>query len=133
MQMKTLAILASVLMAALAAWEQVPAAGPAAKPGGGLVAEEAGVQGTLVIKIKWSAEIIKGVPQEGMMTLVYKRTTHLVCPVTSSSEAEYSYFAAFDNPDGDVFAATGSCQPWWNEECTGSLTASRLNSGENFL
>ena len=122
MQMKTLAVLASVLMAALAVWEQVPAAGPAAKPGGSLVAEEEGVQGTLVIKIKWSAEIIKGVPQEGMMTLVYKRTTHLVCPVTSSSEAEYSYFAAFDNPDGDVFAATGSYQPWWNEECTGSLT-----------
>jgi hypothetical protein len=122
LQIRTLAALASVLMAALGTSEQLPAAGPTPKPGGGLVAEEEGVQGTLVINIKWSAEIIKGVPEEGLMTLVYKRTTHLVCPVTSGSEAEYSYFAAFDNPDSDVFAATGSYQPWWNEECTGSLT-----------
>lgn len=122
MQMKALAVLVSVLMVAMVASQQVRAAGPAAKSGGALVAEEEGVKGTLVIKIKWSAEIITGVPNEGLMTQTYKRTTHLVCPVTSGSAAEYSYFAVFDNPDGDMFAATGSYQPWWNEECTGTLT-----------
>jgi len=45
----------------------------------------------------------------------------LDCPITSGDEAAYSYFAAFDNPDGDVMAATGSYQPWWNEECSGTL------------
>ncbi len=125
MKSKTPAILAFMLLAALTFPRQSVAtsAEPAvAKPGGSLVAEEAGVEGILAITIRWSAEIVKGIPEEGLLTQVYKRTTQLVCPVTSSDEATYSYFAAFDNPDGDVFAATGSYQPWWNEECTGSLT-----------
>ena len=97
-------------------------AGPAIKPGGGLVAEPSGVEGTLAITIRWSAEIVKGVPAEGLTTWVYKRTAQLVCPVTSSAEASASYFATFDNPNGDPMAATGAYQPWWNEDCTGSLT-----------
>ena len=60
-------------------------------------------------------------PAEGLTTTVYKRTAQLVCPVTSSAEAPASYFAAFDNPNGDPMAATGRYQPWWNEDCTGSL------------
>ncbi len=99
-----------------------PQAGPAAKPGGGLVAEPSGVDGHLSIKIRWSATTVKGIPSEGQITEVYNRTAHLDCPVTSGGEASYSYFAAFDNPDGDPLAATGSYQPWWNEECTGTLT-----------
>lgn len=97
-------------------------AGPAPKPGGGLLAEPSGVEGVLAISIRWSAKIVTGVPAEGLTTTVYKRTAQLVCPVTSSAEAAASYFAAFDNPNGDPMAATGSYQPWWNEDCTGSLT-----------
>lgn len=125
MNTKTLAKLALIHVAALLLAGPALAASPESavvKPGGSLVAEEAGVEGTLAITIRWSAEIVKGIPEEGLMTQVYKRTTQLVCPVTSSDAAAYSYFAAFDNPDGDAFAATGSYQPWWNEECTGSLT-----------
>ena len=96
--------------------------GPAPKPGGGLLAEPSGVEGVLAISIRWSAKIVMGVPAEGLTTTVYKRTAQLVCPVTSSAEAAASYFAAFDNPNGDPMAATGSYQPWWNEDCTGSLT-----------
>ena len=99
-----------------------PAAGPAVKPGGGLVAEPSGVDGHLSIEIRWSATTVKGIPAEGQITEVYKRTAQLECPITSSDEASYSYFAAFDNPNGDPMAATGSYQPWWNEECTGTLT-----------
>ncbi|MBK9374834.1 MAG: hypothetical protein IPN03_14185 [Holophagales bacterium] len=97
-------------------------AGPAPKPGGGLLAEPSGVEGTLAISIRWSAEIVTGRPAEGLTTTVYKRAAQLVCPITSSAEAAASYFAAFDNPNGDPMAATGSYQPWWNEDCTGSLT-----------
>ena len=99
-----------------------PSAGPAAKPGGGLVAEPAGIEARVAIDIRWSATIVKGIPAEGLITTVYKRTAHLDCPITSGDEAAYAYFAAFDNPNGDPLAATGSYQPWWNEECTGSLT-----------
>jgi hypothetical protein len=98
------------------------AAGPALKPGGGLVAEDSGVKGTLAIKIRWSATIVTGIPAEGLTTSVYKRNAQLECPVTSSAESPSSYFAAFDKPNGDVFAVTGSYQPWFNEDCTGSLT-----------
>jgi len=98
------------------------AGGPTAKPGGGLLAEPSGVDGQVAIEIKWSATIVTGIPEEGLITTVYKRTAHLDCPLTSGDEASYSYFAAFDNPNGDPLAATGSYQPWWNEECTGSLT-----------
>jgi hypothetical protein len=98
-----------------------PQAGPAQKPGGGLLAEPSGIEGVLAISIRWSAKIVTGVPAEGLTTTVYKRTAQLVCPVTSSAEAAASYFAAFDNPNGDPMAATGSYQPWWNEDCTGSL------------
>jgi len=97
-------------------------AGPAAKPGGGLLAEPSGADAQLAIAIKWSARIVTGVPAEGQITQVYERTAELACPVTSGDEATYSYFAAFDNPNGDTLAATGSYQPWWNEDCTGSLT-----------
>lgn len=97
-------------------------AGPAPEPGGGLRAEPSGVEGTLAISISWSAKIVTGVPNEGQTTTVFKRTAQLVCPVTSGDEAAASYFAAFDNPKGDPMAATGSYQPWWNEDCTGSLT-----------
>jgi hypothetical protein len=96
-------------------------AGPAPKPGGGLLAEPSGVEGTLAISIRWSATIVTGVPAEGLTTTVYKRMAQLVCPVTSSAEAAASYFAAFDKPNGDPTVATGSYQPWWNEDCTGSL------------
>lgn len=97
-------------------------AGPAAKSGGGLLAEPSGVDARIALEIKWSATIVTGIPEEGLTTTVYKRTAHLDCPITSGAEASYSYFAAYDNPNGDVLAATGSYQPWWNEECTGSLT-----------
>lgn len=97
-------------------------AGPAPKPGGGLLAEPSGVDGTLAISIRWSAKTVVGVPAEGQTTTVYKRTAQLVCPITSSAEATASYFAAFDNPNGDPMAATGRYQPWWNEDCTGTLT-----------
>jgi hypothetical protein len=125
MKTKTAAILALMLLAALTfsgVSLDASAEATVAKPGGSLVAEKAGVEGVLAITIRWSAEIVKGIPAEGLITEVYKRTTQLVCPVISSNAASYSYFAAFDNPNGDVFAATGSYQPWWNEECTGSLT-----------
>ena len=95
--------------------------GPAPKPGGGLLAEPSGVEGTLAISIRWSAKIVTGVPAEGLTTTVFNRTAQLVCPVKSGDEAAASYFAAFDNPNGDPMAATGSYQPWWNEDCTGSL------------
>ncbi len=102
---------------------QVPSdAGPAPKPGGGLLAEPSGLEGTLAISIRWSATIVTGIPAEGQTTTVYKRTAQLVCPITSSAEATASYFAAFDNPNGDPMAATGRYQPWWNEDCTGTLT-----------
>lgn len=52
--------------------------------------------------------------------MVFDRT-QLVCPVTSGGEAAAFYSVAFDNPNGDPMAATGSYQPWWNEDCTGSL------------
>ncbi len=97
-------------------------AGPVPKPGGGLLAEPSGVEGTLAISIRWSAKTVKGVPTEGQTTTVFNRTAQLVCPVTSSAEASASYFAAFDNPNGDPMAATGRYQPWWNEDCTGTLT-----------
>lgn len=97
-------------------------AGPVAKPGGGLLAEPSGVDGNLSIVIRWLATTVKGVPAEGQITEVYKRTAQLECPITSGDEAAYSYFAAFDNPNGDPMAATGAYQPWWNEECTGTLT-----------
>jgi hypothetical protein len=99
-----------------------PDKGPAANPGGGLVAEPAGIDASVAIEIRWSATIVKGIPAEGLITEVYNRIAHLDCPVTSGGEASYSYFAAFDNPNGDPLAATGSYQPWWNEECTGTLT-----------
>ena len=98
-----------------------PAPVPAREPGGGLIAEESGVDGNLAITIRWSATIVTGIPAEGLTTTVYKRIATLDCPITSGDEAAYSYFAAFDNPDGDVMAATGSYQPWWNEECSGTL------------
>jgi len=103
--------------------EQVPVAtGPARKPGGGLMAEDTDVPGNLAITIRWSAQIVTGKPEEGQITTVYNRNAQLLCPVTSSAEASYSYFAAMDDPNGEPFKATGSYQPWWNEECTGSLT-----------
>jgi len=56
------------------------------------------------------------------MTQVYKRIAALECPVTSSGESSSSYFATYDNPNSsDPFAATGSYQPWFNEDCTGTL------------
>ncbi len=91
------------------------------RPGGGFNAEESGVEGTLAIRIRWSAEIVQGIPAEGLTTTVHKRLARYECPITSSDEAPYSYFAAFDNPDGDPMAATGAYQPWWNEDCTGTL------------
>lgn len=96
--------------------------GPTAKPGGGLLAEPSGIDGHLSIVIRWSATTVKGIPAEGQITEVYERTAQLECPITSGDEASYSYFAAFDNPNGDPMAATGAYQPWWNEECTGTLT-----------
>lgn len=98
-----------------------PGAGPSRKPGGGLVAEESGLEGNLSIQIRWKSEIVTGNPNEGVMTQTYNRVAQLLCPVTSSGESAYSYFATYDNPNGDPFAATGSYQPWFNEDCTGSL------------
>ena len=98
-------------------------AGPPLEPGGGLVAESSGVEGMLAISIKWSAEVITGVEDELQTTTVYNRLAEFECPITSSDEASYSYFAVMDDPDNsDPFAPTGSYQPWWNEECAGSLT-----------
>jgi hypothetical protein len=51
-----------------------PSTGPTAKPGGGLLAEESGVEGNLAIKIRWESQTVKGVPEEGQITEVYKRT-----------------------------------------------------------
>lgn len=95
--------------------------GPVAKPGGGLQAEPSGTDARLDIVIRWSATIVVGVPAEGLITSVYNRRAELACPITSSAEAPYSYFAAMDNPNGDPLAATGAYQPWWNEDCTGTL------------
>lgn len=97
-------------------------AGPAPRPGGGLVAEPSGAEGVFTISIRWSAKIVTGDSNIGVTTVVYKRTTQLVCPVTSGDESPASYFAAFDRPNADPTVATGSYQPWWNENCAGSLT-----------
>ncbi len=113
---------ATPAVAARKAPQSAAASGPAARPGGGLVAEPSGIDAQVAIDIRWSATIVTGIAEEGLTTTVYKRTAHLDCPVTSGDEAAYSYFAAFDNPNGDPLAATGSYQPWWNEDCTGSLT-----------
>lgn len=83
-------------------------AGPKPKSDGGLIAEESGVEGNLAIKIRWSAEIVKGIPGEGLSMTVYNRFATLDCPITSGDEANYSYFAMIDNPNGNVMAATGS-------------------------
>ncbi len=96
--------------------------GPAPKPGGGLLAEPSGAEGVLAISIRWSSKIVTGDANVGVTTTVYERTAQLVCPVTSGDEASTSYFATFDRPNADPMAATGSYQPWWNEDCTGSLT-----------
>lgn len=102
--------------------EQAPSdAGPAPKPGGGLFAEPSGVEGTLAISIRWTATIVTGVPAEGQTTTVFNRRAELECPVTSGDEAEASYFAVFDDPNADPMTATGRYQPWWNEDCTGTL------------
>jgi len=110
--------------AATQAGGQLPeSAGPAPNPVGGLVAEKSGVEGNLSINIRWSAEIVTGIPEEGQTTTVYNRTTELLCPVTSNGEASFSYFTFIDKPESsDPFAATGSYQQWLNEECTGTLT-----------
>ncbi len=97
-------------------------AGPAAKLGGGFVAEPSGVVANLAITIRLSAQIVTGIPAEGLTTSVYNRVAHLECPVTSGAETSYSYFAVMDNPKADPMAPTGSYQPWWNEDCTGMLT-----------
>lgn len=98
-------------------------AGPAAKPGGGLIAEKSGVEGNLYIKIRWSAQTVKGIPEEGQITEVYNRTTDMTCPVTSNGAAPFSYFTLIDKPDSsEPFAATGSYQQWFNEECSGTIT-----------
>jgi hypothetical protein len=103
--------------------QPAPSAGPTAKPGGGLLAENSGVEGNLSIKIRWESQTVKGIPEEGQTTEVYKRTAQLLCPVTSSAEASFSYFNLIDNPDSsDPFAATGAYQQWLNEKCTGTLT-----------
>jgi len=103
--------------------QPAPSAGSTAKPDGGLLAEKSGVEGTLSIKIRWASQTVKGIPEEGQITEVYKRTAQLLCPVTSSDEASFSYFNLIDNPNSsDPFAATGSYQQWLNEECTGTLT-----------
>lgn len=86
------------------------------------MAEPSDAEGHLAIVIRWSAEIVTGIPAEGLTTTVYKRRAELECPITSGDETPYSYFAVLDNPDGDPLAATGAYQPWWNEDCSGSLT-----------
>lgn len=96
--------------------------GPVSKPGGGFLAERSGIDANLAITIRWSAQIVTGIPAEGLTTSVYNRVAHLECPVTSGAEASYSYFAVMDNPKADPMAPTGSYQPWWNEDCTGTLT-----------
>lgn len=103
--------------------QPAPSAGSTAKPGGGLVAEESGVEGSLAIKIRWESQTVKGIPEEGQITEVYKRTAQLLCPVTSNDEAAFSYFNLIDNPgSSDPFAATGAYQQWLNEECNVTLT-----------
>jgi hypothetical protein len=62
--------------------QPVPSTGPTSKPGGGLVAEESGVEGNLAIKIRWESQTVKGIPEEGQIIEVYKRTAQLLCPVT---------------------------------------------------
>lgn len=96
--------------------------GTARRPGGGLIAEPSGVEGVLSITIRWSARTVVGKPEEGQTTTVYNRIAQLECPVTSSDATPYSYFAALDNPNGDPLAETGAYQPWFNEECAGTLT-----------
>jgi hypothetical protein len=86
------------------------------------VAELEGIEAHIAVDIEWSSTLVTGIPDEGLTTTVYQHTAQLDCPITSGAETPQSYFAALDNPDGDVLAATGSYQPWWNEECTGSLT-----------
>jgi hypothetical protein len=109
--------------AVTAGGQPLPSVGPTAKPGGGFLAEASGVEGNLSIKIRWDAQTVKGIPEEGQITEVYKRTAQLLCPVTSSAEAAFSYFTVIDNPNSsDPFAATGSYQQWLNEECSGTLT-----------
>lgn len=97
-------------------------AGPVPKRGGGLVAEPSGAEGVLAISIRWSAKIVTGDSNIGVTTTVYKRTAQLDCPVTCGDETQTSSFATFDRPNADPAAATGSYQPWWNEDCTGSLS-----------
>jgi hypothetical protein len=87
-----------------------------------VLAEPEGVEALIAIDIRWSATLVTGIPDEGVTTTVYQHTAHLDCPITSGAESPHSYFATLDNPNGDVLAATGSYQPWWNEGCTGSLT-----------
>lgn len=124
---------APILLALLAACGQSPAtsapdavaetrAEPAAKPGGGLRAESSGTDAKLDIVITWSAKIVTGVPDEVLITSVYNRRAELACPITSGGEASFSYFAALDNPNGDPLAATGAYEPWWNEDCSGTLS-----------
>lgn len=96
--------------------------GPTPASGGGFAAEESGVEGTLSVNVRWNATIVTGIPAEGQTTTVYDRTTHLLCPVTSSGQQSFSYFNVIDNPNGsDPFAATGSYQQWLNEDCSGTL------------
>lgn len=95
---------------------------PAHTAGAGLAADEPDREGNLVITIRWSSRTVTGDPDLGQTTTVYNRTTQLQCPVVSGAVATSSYFAVFDNPDGDPMAATGSYQPWWNEACTGTMT-----------
>jgi len=101
--------------------QEAASIGSRPKPDGGFIAEESGVQGNLSITIKWTAKIVTGIPDEGLTTTVYDRFATLDCPITSGDEANYSYFAMIDNPNGDPMAATGAYQPWWNEDCTGTL------------
>lgn len=96
--------------------------GTTLEPGGRLLAEKSGIEGTLAIDIRWQAKIVTGIPSEGQTTTVYDRTSQLLCPVTSSGEQSFSYFNVIDNPNGsDPFAATGFYQQWLNEECSGTL------------
>ena len=54
--------------------KQAPdSAGPILKPGGGLMAEEPGIEGNLAIRIRWSATIVEGIPDEGLTTTIYNR------------------------------------------------------------
>lgn len=51
--------------------------------------------------------------------------------MTSGDESPASYFAALDRPNADPTIATGSYQPWWNEDCTGSLTVDDSYHGDD--